>query len=249
MEQAISIALSRQMMLRRAMDIVATNVANMNTAAYKVEAPMFSEYMMPTAEADDRNGPGKTGNLSYVLDMGVHRDMSEGQITQTGNPLDLAISGDGYFAIQTQAGERYTRSGHFSVDVDGQLVTPQGHLVLSDAGAPITLNPEDGQVEISRDGTISAGEITVGRIGVVTFDDPRGMKKMGDTHLATDEAARPLDTPNVIQGAIEGSNVKSMVEMTRMIDVMRAYTSTQRTINKMGELQQSAIRQLGREPR
>ncbi|MEQ8747619.1 flagellar basal-body rod protein FlgF [Pyruvatibacter sp.] len=249
MEQALSVALSRQMTLRRAMDIVANNVANVNTSAYKAESPIFSEFLMPGATADDRKGAGTLPALSYVQDTGTHRDLSEGNITPTGNPFDIAIAGDGFFAVQTPAGERYTRSGHFAVDVNGQLVTPQGDPVLSAAGAPITLNPDDGQIAISRDGTISAGENTIGRLGVVTFDNQRAMKKTGDTYLETDQAAQPVANPSVIQGSIESSNVKSVVEMTRMIEVMRAYTSTQKNINKMGELQETAIRQLGREPR
>jgi len=249
MEHAISIALSRQMTLRRAMDIVANNVANVNTSAFKAESPVFSEFLMPGAEADDRSGPGNAAALSYVLDTGTHRDLSEGDVTHTGNPFDIAISGDGFFAVQTAAGERYTRSGHFAVDQNNQLVTPSGDPVLSNAGAPITINPDDGVIEIGSDGTIAAGETTIGRIGVVSVDNPELMKKTGDNYLETDQDAVPVENPTVMQGFIESSNVKPVVEMTRMIEVMRAYTSTQKTINKLGDLQQSAIRQLGREPR
>lgn len=249
MEQALSIALSRQMTLRRAMDIVANNVANANTAAYKAESPLFSEFLMPGAEADDRSGAGNAGAISYVLDTGTHRDLSEGDITHTNNPFDVAISGEGFFAVQTPQGERYTRAGHFTVDVTGQLVTPQGHPVLSNGGAPITINTDEGPIQIGRDGLITSGENTIGRLGVVNVENPALMKKTGDNYLETDEAAAPVVNPTVMQGFIESSNVKPVVEMTRMIEVMRAYTSTQKTINKMGELQQSAIRQLGREPR
>lgn len=249
MEQAISIALSRQMTLRRAMDVVANNVANANTAAYKAESPIFSEFLMPGAEADDRRGPAKAGALSFVLDAGTNRDLSEGDITTTGNPFDIAIAGEGFFSVQTAAGERFTRAGHFTVDQNNQLVTPQGDPVLSSAGAPITINPDDGVIEIGRDGTIAAGETTIGRIGVFNVENPAAMKKTGDNYLETDEEAVAVQNPTVMQGFIESSNVKPVVEMTRMIEVMRAYVSTQKTINKMGELQQSAIRQLGREPR
>lgn len=249
MEQAISIALSRQMTLRRAMDIVANNVANANTSAFKAESPIFSEFLMPGAKADDRTGLNNAGALSFVLDSGTKRDLSEGDIEVTGNTFDVAISGEGFFTVQTPDGQRYTRSGHFGVDQNNQLVTQQGDPVLSAAGAPITINPDDGVIEIGRDGTIAAGETTIGRLGVVNVDNPAAMKKTGDNYLETDQAAVAIENPTVMQGFIESSNVKPVVEMTRMIEVMRAYTSTQKTINKMGELQQSAIRQLGREPR
>ena len=120
--------------------------------------------------------------------------------------------------------------------------------MLSNAGAPITINPDDGAVEIARDGTISAGGNTIGRLGVVNVENPGAMKKTGDNYLETEQDAVPVENATVMQAFIESSNVKPVVEMTRMIEVMRAYTSTQKTINDMGDLQQSAIRQLGREP-
>jgi len=248
MEQAVSIALSRQMTLRRAMDIVANNIANANTTAYKAESPVFSEYLMPEAEADDR-GYGKGAALSYVLDTGTHRDLAEGNITHTGNPFDIAISGEGFFQVDTAAGPRYTRAGHFTVDLNNQLVTSQGDPVLSNAGAPITINPDDGAIEIARDGTISSGTNTIGRLGLVNVENPGAMKKTGDNYLETEQDAVQVENPLVMQGFVESSNVKPVVEMTRMIEVMRAYTSTQKNIKEMGDLQQSAIRQLGREPR
>ena len=247
MEQAVSIALSHQMTLRRAMDIVANNIANANTTAYKAESPVFNEFLMPEAEAEDR-GYGKAAALSFVLDTGTHRDLAEGNITHTGNPFDVAITGDGFFSVETANGVRYTRAGHFTVDNTNQLVTPMGDPVLSNAGAPITINPDDGAVEIARDGTISAGGNTIGRLGVVNVENPGAMKKTGDNYLETEQDAVPVENATVMQGFIESSNVKPVVEMTRMIEVMRAYTSTQKTINDMGDLQQSAIRQLGREP-
>lgn len=248
MEHATTIALSRQMTLRRAMDIVANNVANVNTPAFKAESALFSEFLMPVAEADDRNGAGKVSDLSYVIDSGVHRNLAEGRIEQTGNPLHMAIAGEGYFSVLTEGGERYTRNGHFGIDAQGRLVTGSGDPVLSDAGAPINLNPEDGVIEVGRDGTISQAGQQVGRIGLVSFEDERALKKAGATYYDTDQPAEPVAEPRVLQGAIESSNVQPVVEMTRMIEVMRAYQSAQRSIDKMGELSQSAIRQLGRQP-
>lgn len=249
MEQAITIALSRQMTLRRAMDMVANNVANANTPAYKAESPVFTEFLMKDASAEDHDGRGRLGGLSYVIDSGTHRDMADGNIITTGNPLDFAINGEGYFSVLTDGGERYTRAGHFSINEAGQLITSEGDPVLSDGGAPIQINPDDGAIEVGRDGTIATANGTIGRLGIVEFEDERAMKKVGSTYYETEENPAPVANPVVMQGAIENSNVQPVVEMTRMIEVMRTYQSTQRSIEKMGEMSQAAIRQLGREPR
>jgi len=230
------------------MEIVANNVANMNTPSYKGESALFAEYLMPVAEADDRRGPRGVAELSYVIDTGVHRNLSEGSMATTGNPLDLAISGPGYFAVLTPQGERHTRGGHFSLDDQGRIVTASGHPLLSDGGAPITVNPEDGPIEISRDGTISQGEVDLGRLGIVSFENERALAKAGATYFESDEAGVPVAEPTVLQGTIENSNVQPVVEMTRMIEITRAYESAQKSIDRIGELSQSAIRQLGRQP-
>lgn len=248
MEHATTIALSRQMTLRRAMDIVANNVANVNTPGFKAESAIFSEFLMPLAEADDRHGQPGVSELSYVIDSGIYRNLAEGNLEQTGNPLDMAISGDGYFSVQTENGPRYTRAGHFSLDAQGRLVTSAGDPVLSDAGAPIALTPENGPIEVSRDGTISQNGAQVGRIGVVSFANERALTKTGNGYFETAQAPVPVAAPTVLQGMVEGSNVQPVVEMTRMIEVMRAYQSAQRSIDKMSELSQAAIRQLGRQP-
>src|SRR5690606_22844031 len=140
MENALLIGLSRQMAMSRDMATIANNLANMNTTAYKSEAMLFEQYLMPDASEDSLDK-----QITFVQDVGQHRDMRDGALQTTGNPLDVAIAGEGFFRVETEAGVLYTRNGHFNLNAEGQLVTSAGEPVLTDAGAAITFaNDETG---------------------------------------------------------------------------------------------------------
>ena len=154
MQNAILVGLSRQVALAREMDVVANNIANLNTTGYKADGMVFEEYLSSAARAD------MTGTrISFVQDRGMWHNMSQGAAVQTGNPLDVAIDGPGFLVVQTPQGDRYTRNGSLQINATGQLVTNDGYTVLGDGG-PITLQPNDRQIQISRDGTISVREGT-----------------------------------------------------------------------------------------
>jgi flagellar basal-body rod protein FlgF len=221
MESPWLIAISRQAALQRQMDAVANNIANMNTPAYKSEHIMFSEYLV----RPQRNVP-----LSFVEDKGMVRDLSEGPLTKTGNPFDVALSGDGYFIVNTGNGQRYTRSGRFQLDADGQIVNRLGQPVVSEGGQPIVIPPGTRDVSIAPDGTVSADTAVVGSIGVVRFNDQRAMKREGNNLYSTNETGTPDDRTRILQGMLEESNVNPVEEMTKMIEVHRAYASNQRVL-------------------
>ena len=166
MDNAVLVGLSRQMALSREMDVVANNIANLNTTGFKADGSIFEEYLSGAA----RQRPERQG-VSFVLDRGVWHDMSQGSIERTGNSLDVAIDGKGFMVVQTPNGERYTRNGSLQISPTGQLVTSDGYPVLGDGG-PITLQPTDRQVSISRDGTISVRE------GASKVDSARGKLRM-----------------------------------------------------------------------
>ena len=166
METPTYIALSRQMVLRDQMDVVANNLANANTSGFKAEMMLMSEVEIPAEEGTA---------LSYVQDFATARDFSPGTQRPTGNDLDLAIQGDGFFAVQTPEGVRYTRVGRFQLDDEGTLVTSHGYPVLA-GGSSVTLNPDDGVVHVGEDGTISTdlarnGQLlqVAGKLDVVDF--------------------------------------------------------------------------------
>ena len=233
MESPWLIAISRQVALRREMDVVANNIANVNTPAYKAERMLFSEYMVR---------PQKDAPLSFVEDKGMIRDLREGQLTKTGNPLDLALSGDGFFLVETEGGQRFTRSGRFQLNADGQIVNQLGHPVLSATGQPIIIPPDATDIAIAPDGVVSADTTAVGRIGVVNFDNPRAMRREANNIYATEEAPAPVEGARVLQGMLEESNVNAIQEMTNMIEVHRAYASNQRALQDEHERMRRAIR-------
>ena len=244
MENGIFVGLSRQMALQRQMDLVANNIANITTPAFKGERMVFVEYLAPT---DD----GET--LSYVQDLAQMRDTSEGSFTMTGNTYDLAIKGDGYFVVRTDQGDRYTRNGHFTLNDAGELTTSDGHPVLDTGNQPIVI-PEDAvNVTIAKDGTISAGadeafetSTEIGQVALVTFSDQQQMQLEGGTLYSTDETPLPAPDAEIQQGMVEESNVKPVSEITRMIATHRAYEATQNMLNIADDLEKLAIEVLTR---
>ncbi len=245
-ENSFLVGLSQQLATNRAMEVIANNLANLSTPAFKRESVHFEQYIVPVdsteAEAGDKV------NISFVYDKGVERDLSEGSIEHTGSEFDLAIGGSGYFVVQTPNGERYTRNGHFQLDTQGRVVTDDGFQVQSDAGA-ITLQPQDGSLRVANDGTLSTDLQRLGKIRIVTFADERGLKKAGASlYDANGQPPQALAQANVRQGMIEKSNVQPVIEIARMIDVMRAYQASA-DLTKSGEdLLKQAIEKLGSTP-
>ena len=146
MENASLIGLSRQTALRRQLDVIANNLANVNTPGFKAERMMFEEYLMPVANMEMARQ--RDGNMSYVQDLATIRDYAAGTLVQTENPLDVAIQGDGWFVVDTENGERYTRNGGFMLNAGGELVTSEGHPVMGEAG-PIVFGTEDVDIAIA----------------------------------------------------------------------------------------------------
>lgn len=235
METTAYIALSRQMALHRQMDVVANNVANMTASGFKAEALMLEPVW---------SDAGRGQQLAFVQDVGVARDLRAGPMTSTGNPLDLAIDGRGYFAVETAQGTRYGRGGQFHLSEFGELVTSAGDAVLDDGGASLTLPLDAGPIAIAPDGTVSTAQGVVGRIGVVDFAHEQRLRKVGGGLYQADEPPLPAEGARVVQGMLEGSNVQPIVEMTEMMATVRAYQGTQRLLETHHELQRRAIERM-----
>jgi len=219
METSIIVGLSRQDTLRRELDIVANNLANMNSTAYKCERMLFAQHLVSTPSGGDRMGDA----VALVRDTATVHDLSPGAFRETGNDLDVAIEGDGYFTVSTPAGPRYTRDGHLRLNENGELVTGRGFTVLAD-GAPVQMGLDDTQITIAEDGTISSEARVLGKLDVVRFDRPYRLQAAeGGLMIAGDEPPLPVATPAVHQGMLEGSNVEPIVEIDRLIQVQRAY--------------------------
>ena len=215
MENAIYASLTRQSGLMKEMRVVANNIANANTTGYRREGVIFAENL----SALDRNGD----TLSMADARGRMLDLKQGVLTQTNGNLDLAIEGDGFFMVETPDGPRLTRAGAFLPSAEGELMTADGNRLLDEGQAPIILPAGAGKVAVGADGTMSANGAPFARIGV--FDAPEGsdLTRQGGTLFALDGDAEPVEAPRIQQGFLEESNVDPVFEISRMIEVQRAY--------------------------
>lgn len=224
------------------MDVLANNMANVNTAGYKRGNLMFEEYLMPVARMSDANQTD--ARLSFVLDTSIYRDFSEGAFEQSGNNLDIAISGDGWLVVQTPDGERFTRNGQLKLNRDGELVNTAGFPILGEGG-PITIPPEETGIAIAQDGTLSTDLGVRGQIRLVSFENNAVLKKEAGLLFSTNQAPQEAENAKLHQGMVEKSNVQPVVEMTKMIETMRAYQSISKALQKTDELRSDAISRLG----
>nr|WP_193338121.1 flagellar basal-body rod protein FlgF [Devosia beringensis] len=241
MENAQLIGLSRQIALQRQMDVVANNMANINTAGFKAEDLLFEEFVMPVARDQDFQSGDQP--LSYVQDWATIHDLSGGAMVQTGSELDVALNGEGFFAVQTPAGERWTKSGAFQLDAGGTLVDANGNPVLGQGG-PIQFGPEETGILIGKDGSVSSSAGAKGSLRLVEFDNPQALTRDGSNLWAGGTPVTATET-GVMQGFIEKSNVSGVTQMADMIRVQRAYESAASLATKQDELRRSAIQRLG----
>ena len=244
MDNALYVGLSRQMVLQREMDIVANNIANANTTGFKVESLM--EKTDPAGPAFTLQGPRP---VKFVTQDGVARDFGQGALNRTDSPLDVAIRGQGFFQVSTASGPRYTRDGRFTLDANGRLVTDSGDPVLDDGGGEITLDPNNaGAVTIAQDGTITQGATRLGKLGVYTFQTLATLQKTGGNLYqdTSNQQPQPAADARVRQGMLESANVQPILEITRMIEVSRAYEQMSQIMDSTATLSKNAVEQLGK---
>jgi flagellar basal-body rod protein FlgF len=241
MENAQLISLSRQVALRRQMDVVANNLANVNTTGFKAEQILFEEYQMPVAR--HKSFPWSDQPLSYTQDWATQHDLSSGSIQQTGNPLDVALQGDGFLAVMTPAGERWTRAGSLQIDAVGVLVDLGGNPVVGDGGN-IRFGAEESGITIDATGAISSDAGAKGRLRIVEFANPQELAREGYNLFSGGTPVAATQT-RVVQGALEKSNVSGISEMTEMIRVSRAYQSLASLMQRQDEMRRSAVQRLG----
>jgi flagellar basal-body rod protein FlgF len=214
------IHLSRLIALERRLDNVANNVANTDTTGFRARQLSFQEYLSPAKESET---DGKKGRPVSLVDAGFqYPDTSQGAIEPTGNPLDIAIVGTGYFAVQTPQGERYTRAGALTIDTTGRLVTLEGQSILSRSG-PIMIAPEESSLTVAADGTISSSRRIVGNLRLVRFDGP--LLPVGSNLFQSQTPALEIPSGSVTLsvGALEKSNVQNVQEMSLLTEVTRSY--------------------------
>lgn len=237
MENAIYATLSRQSGLMAQMQGVANNIANANTTGFRAEGAMFSEYIR-TLGADEPS-------LSMAAARVRMTDLSQGALAASGGSFDLAIEGEGFFLVAAPDGERLTRAGAFTPDADGNLVTTQGWPVLDAGGAPLFVPMGAGGVSIAPDGTMSADGQPIGQIGVVLPLDPDDMIRLDGVSFRAAAGWEPVFDGRILQGFLEASNVDPVREVTRMIEVQRAYEMSQNFLQHEDERIRNVIQTLG----
>lgn len=241
MENAQLISLSRQIALERQIEVVANNIANVNTTGFKAEQILFAEYLMPVARDRDFAWPDQP--LSFTQDWGTMHDLTGGALVQTGNPLDVALQGEGFLTVMTPGGERWTKAGALQIDAGGTLVNLDGYPVLAD-GSEVQFDPEETDVTIAADGTISTGAGAKGRLQIVEFANPQELTREGG-NLFAGGTPIPATKTRVAQGFIERSNVSGVSEMSEMIRVSRSYQNLASLMQRQDEIRRSAIQRLG----
>ncbi len=235
------LGLQSQRVLQRRMDVAANNLANVATSGFKADGLLLEEAAGTSAHAEEN-----PREIRFSRDIGIMHNMAQGPIAMTSNPLDVALEGDGFIMVEGPNGPLYTRDGAFTLTGEGRLVTSDGRAVLSSGGAPIVLDPQGDTPSIGRDGAIRVAGIEAGRIGTASFAAPGALSKVGD-NLWDAQGQAPGEFEGVVlQGALEGSNVRPVVELTRLIEISRAYQSAAKIVSGADELRKSAIERLGR---
>jgi flagellar basal-body rod protein FlgF len=241
MDNTTYIALSRQTALWNQLEVVANNLANVNTTGFKGTDTLFSQYLVKVPQ-NDRTFKDK---VAFTHDFGLVRNLAQGTFNYTSNVYDLAIQGDGYFVTQGAAPgqpDRYTRAGNFTIDAQGQLVTQDGRPVLSVNNAAITIPPTAGQITVQGDGAIidEAGE-QIDQLRVVRFEIERNLKQIdGTSFVAEDQQPINIPNPKVAQGVLEDSNVNGVAEMTKLIALNRTYADVARMVETEDERKRKA---------
>jgi len=242
MSGADYISLSLATVLERSLDTTANNIANMSTTGFKAVRPMLDTL---SVRADGRGGE----SINYVQDRGVYLDYRQGAFSKTDNPLDIAISGDAWFSFLAGDGEQvFGRDGRFVMSPEGVLTTPSGAALLDVGGSPVTLPADIGtNFNIASDGSITdgAGDV-LGQIGLFSIDNPNALTAVGEGLflLGKGGVSEVSRKGSVLQGYLEQSNVEGIVEVTRMMDIQRAYERAVKVIDQADEVSRTAIQRI-----
>ncbi len=236
MDLAGYVALTRQSGLLKEMQAVANNIANVSTTGFRREGVLFAETV--------RALPVEGGSIAMAEARGRWTDGTQGVLVQSGGVLDLAIEGEGFFRVMTPAGERLTRAGAFSRNGEGDIVTPDGHLLLDEGGGPINIPFEAQAIAVAADGTLSVDGQPAALIGVVTTEDATRLFRETGVLFRYEDDLLPAEGAAVVQGFLEQSNVDAVTEMARMIAVQRAYEAGQKLLEQEDERIRLVVRTL-----
>lgn len=246
MDTALLVGLAHKAALKRRMDVVAHNIANMSTTAFNKERVQFRQFLVDAPGAAGTSG----GKIAYVLDHGVLRNLETGTLIPSNNPLDVYIHGRAYLTVKAKDGDTlYTRNGRMAVDNENYLVLLSGERVLDDTGQEIKFDDDDRDYSIAKDGTLSTNNGEKATLGLSIFANEQNMKRRGYSLYESDEAPKDVEEMTDVSlraKAYESSNVNAIESMTEMIEVMRAYQASQRQSGDYEDMREDSLRRLGR---
>jgi flagellar basal body rod protein FlgG len=240
MDAGIFSAVSGSLAAQTRLDALANNLANANTVGFKAER------VLQRAEKAGEIAPPPTAVPTPVTHERVETDFSQGSVTRTGNPLDVALAGEGFFVVRGERGERLTRSGDFTIDSAGYLAMSDGSRVQGTSG---DISIPQSPVVIGTDGSVRAGEQRVGTLRVVTVQDPAQLVRESGTRFAAGPEAPTDATPGsvqIIQGATEGANPAPVEGLVALIETVRGFETYMRAAERLDQVTQKAINEVGR---
>lgn len=226
------ILMSLQKVQEDELHIASQNLVNAQNAGYK-------SFLLSSEESQYKTKDNKS--ISYVSVTGHSRDLTDGSLNTTRNPLDFGLSGSGYFMVQTPKGIQYTRNGRFSVDTEGRLTTNFGHFVLEQNGDIITIPKNAESFVVSRSGLMSVNGQSIGQIGVMNFDNEQDMQMEGQGLLSTQQQGTLNTNATVTQGAYEESNVSPINISIQLINIMHHFEEAQKLIDSYEQLQRETM--------
>jgi len=238
MQNGLYVAASAEMALERRLETIADNIANMNTPGFRATGVSFETEVAKAGQT----------SLSFVSPGLQFITRRTGEIVKTDNPLDFAVQGNGWFGIETPSGTAYTRDGRARIDETGALRTLNGDAILDAGGAPIILEGASGAITVSSDGMITQNGRQVGAIGLFVIDPGASLTRAENSSVVPDKPATPIlefTRDGVVQGAVEGSNVDPVREMTRLIEVTRAFDGAAAEASQSESSLEDAIKTLG----
>ena len=238
MQNGLYVAISAQVALQRRLETIADNIANMNTVGYRATGVSFESELTRTGET----------TLNYVSPGSNYVSRRAGELVKTDNSLDFAVQGDGWFGIETPSGPAYTRDGRARIDESGTLRTLNGDPILDAGGAPILVDGTAGPLTVSADGMISQNGRQIGAIGLFDIDLGAALKRTENSGVVPDKPPQPIldfTRDGVVQGAVEASNVDPVREMTRLIELTRAFDGVAAESSQSEGSLQDAIKALG----
>jgi flagellar basal-body rod protein FlgF len=237
MESTGLILLSRETALQRQVEVLSNNIANANTTGFKGRQVLLQT---------EKHKPQFNDELNFVLDRATLRDTATGPMVRTGNELDFALQGSGYFGVKTPQGTQYTRAGSFTLNNNGDVVTQEGYQVLSRDGQALNVPVDAVDLSIDGSGRLLTDKGEIGKLQVKTFKREQELQETERGFYQTKEAGEDAADTRIVQGALEQSNVKPVLEMTRVTEAVRAYQQTMTLLQSEHDRLRSAIRTLGR---